>query len=152
MLQRQNYTKAVDAWALGVIIYVLLCGCLPFDDDINSVPASVIPSKFVLRYPRWASQLSSSAKDLLSHLLHIDPKKRYTPEQALQHPWIVGKTASRDIVLKSPGKINFKSGGHGGIIQAPEAIKSSFRVRAEAHAVQKLAPRRPRQIVRKTSI
>ncbi|GMF30950.1 unnamed protein product [Phytophthora lilii] len=33
MLQRQAYSMSVDMWALGIIVYVLLCGCLPFDDD-----------------------------------------------------------------------------------------------------------------------
>lgn len=33
MLQREAYNKEVDVWALGVIVFVLLCGCLPFDDD-----------------------------------------------------------------------------------------------------------------------
>lgn len=33
MLQRESYDKAVDVWALGIIVFVLLCGCLPFDDD-----------------------------------------------------------------------------------------------------------------------
>lgn len=33
MLQRKAYTMSVDIWALGVIVYVLLCGCLPFNDD-----------------------------------------------------------------------------------------------------------------------
>lgn len=33
LLQRQPYSKEVDVWALGVIVFVLLCGCLPFDDD-----------------------------------------------------------------------------------------------------------------------
>lgn len=33
MLQRESYNKEVDVWALGVIVFVLLCGCLPFDDD-----------------------------------------------------------------------------------------------------------------------
>ncbi|KAJ8524432.1 hypothetical protein ON010_g16686 [Phytophthora cinnamomi] len=33
MLQREAYSMSVDMWALGIIVYVLLCGCLPFDDD-----------------------------------------------------------------------------------------------------------------------
>ncbi|GMF32208.1 unnamed protein product [Phytophthora fragariaefolia] len=33
MLQRQAYSMSVDMWALGIIVYILLCGCLPFDDD-----------------------------------------------------------------------------------------------------------------------
>lgn len=33
MLQRKAYTMGVDIWALGVIVYILLCGCLPFNDD-----------------------------------------------------------------------------------------------------------------------
>jgi serine/threonine protein kinase len=86
MLQRQKYTRAVDAWALGVITYVLLCGCLPFDDDSASIPTdAMLRSKFVLRFPRWAKNLSPSARDLLSRLLDINPRSRYTAEQALQH-------------------------------------------------------------------
>ena len=37
MLQRLSYGKAVDMWALGVIVFVLLCGCLPFDDDSSKI-------------------------------------------------------------------------------------------------------------------
>ncbi|KAL7526644.1 hypothetical protein ACHAXR_001578, partial [Thalassiosira sp. AJA248-18] len=59
MIQRRQYTKSVDAWALGVIIFVLLCGCLPFDDDCQSIPNSPdLRSKFTLRFPRWAKDLS----------------------------------------------------------------------------------------------
>ena len=106
MLQRREYTKAVDTWALGVIIFVLLCGCLPFDDDSQTVPSDdLIRSKFVLRFPRWASNLSDSAKDLLSKLLNTDYKARYTAEQALQHPWVKGTTAPKKNLLASPGRI-----------------------------------------------
>ena len=81
MLQRRDYTKAVDTWALGVIVFVLLCGCLPFDDDSQTVPSDeLVRAKFVLRFPRWAKNLSASAKDLLSHLLNVNPTQRYTAE------------------------------------------------------------------------
>ena len=106
MLQRRDYTRAVDTWALGVIVFVLLCGCLPFDDDSQTVPSDdLVRAKFVLRFPRWAKNLSTSAKDLLSHLLDVNPARRYTAEQALDHPWVAGKTASKGSMLASPGRI-----------------------------------------------
>lgn len=106
MIQRRLYTKSVDAWALGVIVFVLLCGCLPFDDDCQSIPSSPdLRAKFTLRFPRWAKDLSKSAKDLLNHLLDVDSRRRYTAEQAFDHPWVRGETASRDSLLQSPGRI-----------------------------------------------
>jgi len=106
MLQRRDYTKAVDTWALGVIVFVLLCGCLPFDDDSQTVPSDeLVRAKFVLRFPRWAKNLSSSAKDLLSHLLDVNPINRYTAEQALDHPWVTGQAAPKGSLLSSPGRI-----------------------------------------------
>lgn len=106
MLQRRDYTRAVDSWALGVIVFVLLCGCLPFDDDSSTVPSDdLVKAKFVLRFPRWSKNLSASAKDLLSHLLDVNPRTRYTAEQALYHPWVQGETAPRGSWLASPGRI-----------------------------------------------
>lgn len=106
MLQRRDYTRAVDTWALGVIVFVLLCGCLPFDDDSALVPSDdLVKAKFVLRFPRWAKNLSASAKNLLSHLLDVNPRTRYTAEQALAHPWVRGETAPKGKLLASPGRI-----------------------------------------------
>jgi serine/threonine protein kinase len=107
MLQRRGYAKTVDTWALGVIVFVLLCGCLPFDDDSSSIPSDLmVRSKFHLRFPRWAKGLSASAKDLLSHLLDTNPQTRYTAHQALQHPWVQGNSAPKDSLLQSPGRLS----------------------------------------------
>jgi serine/threonine protein kinase len=106
MLQRREYSRAVDTWALGVIVFVLLCGCLPFDDDSQSVLSDdLVRQRFVLRFPRWAKTLSASAKDLLSHLLDVNPRTRYTAEQALNHLWVTGEQAPKENLLESPGRI-----------------------------------------------
>lgn len=106
MLQRREYSRAVDTWALGVIVFVLLCGCLPFDDDSQTVPSDdLVRLRFVLRFPRWAKTLSASAKDLLNHLLDVNPHTRYTAEQALKHPWVTGEQAPKENLLQSPGRI-----------------------------------------------
>lgn len=106
MLQRREYTRAVDAWALGVIVFVLVCGCLPFDDDSSIVPSdAMLQHKFTLKFPRWASNLSPSAKDLLHKLLDTNPSTRYSAEQALNHPWVQGGAAPKRNLLDSPGRI-----------------------------------------------
>ena len=104
MLQRAAYDKSIDVWSLGIIVFVLLCGCLPFDDDSAKVSEQDAKKKFALRFPRWAMNISNSAKDLLQKLLNIDPKSRITAQQALTHPWVQGKSASKGF-LASPGKI-----------------------------------------------
>jgi serine/threonine protein kinase len=103
MLQRHSYDKAIDMWALGVIVFVLLCGCLPFDDDSSRIASDAAArKKFALRFPKWASTLSASAKDLLHNLLEINPKNRFTAEQALNHPWVSGRTVQSNSFLQSP--------------------------------------------------
>jgi serine/threonine protein kinase len=92
--------------ALGIIVFVLLCGCLPFDDDSSRITSEVvIKKKFALRFPRWASNLSEPAKDLLTKLLDVDPKTRITAEEALKHPWVSGESAAPNNYLQSPNII-----------------------------------------------
>ena len=50
MLQRSAYDKSIDIWALGIVVFVLLCGCLPFDDDSARVSESDAKKKFALRF------------------------------------------------------------------------------------------------------
>ncbi|CAM5123663.1 unnamed protein product [Natator depressus] len=93
LLEQKPYGKAVDSWALGVISYILLCGYPPFYDDNDSeLFAQILKGAFEFDSPYW-DDISASAKDFIQQLLQRDPEKRYTCEQALQHPWISGDTA-----------------------------------------------------------
>ena len=73
----------VDVWSCGVILYALLCGSLPFDDEN-------IPNLFkkikngIYSLPGHLSELS---RDLIPRLLVVDPLRRITIPEIRQHPW-----------------------------------------------------------------
>ncbi|XP_026532003.1 calcium/calmodulin-dependent protein kinase type 1B isoform X2 [Pseudonaja textilis] len=93
ILEQKAYGKAVDSWALGVISYILLCGYPPFYDENDSeLFNQILKAEYEFDSPYW-DDISESAKDFIRHLLERDPEKRFTCEQALQHPWISGDTA-----------------------------------------------------------
>ena len=149
ILQRRDYTRAVDSWALGVIVFVLLCGCLPFDDDSSTVPSDdLVKAKFVLRFPRWAKNLSPSAKDLLSHLLDVNPRTRFTPEQALGHPWVRGDAAPGTL-LASPGKIKTNSVGQQ--TETTAKILQNYAKARQQHELQSDESSLTRRLTRKQS-
>lgn len=156
MLQRRDYTKAVDAWALGVIVFVLLCGCLPFDDDSQTVPSDdLVRAKFVLRFPRWARNLSPSAKDLLSKLLNVDPNERYSAEQTLKHPWVTGQEAKKGNLLASPGRIRTSPNVRAKHNRTPTSARNGRHGASGKYFPPKRSPQTdlsPRVLVRKTSI
>jgi len=71
-----KYGKEVDIWAIGVILYIMLCGFPPFHDENNEDLFNQIKSgKFDFPSPYW-DQVSNEAKDLITFILEIDPAKR----------------------------------------------------------------------------
>jgi len=90
VVKNEPYTKAVDSWALGCVLYAFLCGFPPFyDEDVQVLTAKVVRGECGFISPWW-DHVSESAKDLVSQLLIVDPRKRFTLQQLLHHPWIVG--------------------------------------------------------------
>lgn len=90
IVKDERYSKSVDMWALGCVLYTLLCGFPPFyDESIQVLTEKVARGQYTFLSPWW-DDISKSAQDLVSHLLTVDPDKRYTIEQFLGHPWIRG--------------------------------------------------------------
>jgi len=94
ILRNAWYGIQVDVWSLGVIAYILLCGFPPFYDEDNLRLYEHI-KRGVYDYPSpfW-DHVSDTAKDLIDHMLVVNPKKRYTAAQVLAHPFLADDTLS----------------------------------------------------------
>ena len=77
----------VDVWSCGVILYALLCGTLPFDDE--SIPN--LFKKIKSGMYSLPSHLSQLSRDLILRMLVVDPMKRITIPEVRQHPWFQHK-------------------------------------------------------------
>ncbi|CEO99397.1 Protein kinase domain-containing protein [Plasmodiophora brassicae] len=94
ILKNEPYDGAVDLWSIGVILYILLCGFPPFYDESAAVLyAQIKRGDYDFPDPYW-TEISPEAKELVSRLLTVDPKKRATCDEVLSHPWIAGNKAT----------------------------------------------------------
>uniref|UniRef100_A0A1I7Z0E2 non-specific serine/threonine protein kinase n=1 Tax=Steinernema glaseri TaxID=37863 RepID=A0A1I7Z0E2_9BILA len=85
VFEGQNYMgPEIDVWSLGVVLYVLICGVLPFEgSNLQILRERVLSGRF--RVPFF---MSIDCENLIRRMLKVDPSKRITMEQIKNHRWM----------------------------------------------------------------
>ena len=82
-----GYSKQCDIWSLGVMLFMMLCGEMPFfSEDTVELYERVKAGKYDMETPSWSS-VSTDAKDLICRMLDVNPESRISSIDALKHPW-----------------------------------------------------------------
>ncbi|KAI0778865.1 snf 1 [Trametes elegans] len=127
----------IDVWSCGVILYVMLCGRLPFeDDDVQTLFTKI--SQGVYHLPTY---LSADAKGLINGMLAVDPVKRITIPEIMQHPFFTTDLPKYLSPLPQQGPV---LGTLSSLVTPPKAI--DFEIidglgRIEEEVVEELASR-----------
>ncbi|CCM05665.1 uncharacterized protein FIBRA_07895 [Fibroporia radiculosa] len=149
IVKDERYSKSVDMWALGCVLYTLLCGFPPFyDESINVLTEKVARGHYTFLSPWWDT-ISASAKDLITHLLCVDPAQRYTIDEFLAHPWCNAApapappptpfTAPQDSPLLMTAR-----GGTSSAVRSPgiATLKEAFDITYAVHRMEEEGARR----------
>jgi calcium/calmodulin-dependent protein kinase I len=105
ILEGRGYGIEVDYWSIGVILYTMLSGYLPFNEESNQELFDKIKSgDYSFPSPDW-DNISDMAKDLIRRCLLVNPSERITASDMLKHPWILGENIPRNNMPDVASKI-----------------------------------------------
>jgi len=89
--------KKGDVWSLGICVFLMLCGQLPF----TGLEESDIFQEILTKEIKFKKGISKEAMDLVRKMLHRDPSKRLSADEALEHSWIKNNDKSDNEMLHS---------------------------------------------------
>jgi calcium/calmodulin-dependent protein kinase I len=84
----QPHGKPVDMWSVGVIIYIILCGYPPFNDERRDRLVKRIVKGVYAYHDEYWTNISTEAKGLITKLLNVDPVLRLSIDDAIVDPWV----------------------------------------------------------------
>jgi calcium-dependent protein kinase len=82
-----TYTNQCDLWSLGVIVFIIVSGAMPFKGSSSSMRDKIVAGDFIMRKEHWA-RISDTCKHFITSLLIVEPEVRLTAKQALGHTWL----------------------------------------------------------------
>jgi len=89
VLTMQGYGQEADIWSVGVIMFLIICGKLPFDGQTHDdIIRNTIQADLKINPNVWG-RLSPDCQGLIKSLLHKNPKERISGRAALRHPFIL---------------------------------------------------------------
>lgn len=124
VLSTSSYTSKIDFWSLGVVMYVLLVGYLPFYHDNRAKTIDLIRRGRVHFDMNDWGDISPEARDLIRNLLQVDAKKRYGAEQIRDHDWLSeGVAPEKDLDIRKISKFQGWRQGFQGTVFAMMGIR-----------------------------
>jgi serine/threonine protein kinase len=95
MLSGRPVTESTDVWSLGVILYALVAGELPF----SAADPALLSSRIVFDEPSFSSPMTSDLVDLITRMLEKDSSKRISLKDIQSHRWTMGPRSTRTVSL-----------------------------------------------------
>ena len=98
VLIRKPYNKEIDIWSIGVILYLMLSGDLPFDDeedDEQKIAKSIVFNEVEFPQKKFGNK-SKEVIDLIKRCLTKEPKDRIKVDEIIKSDWIKANVGSKD--------------------------------------------------------
>ena len=100
IIKEQGHDERVDIWCIGVLLFELTTGHVPFQgNNIETLKSNILHLKIA-----WPKDINPDAKDLISKILKLDPNQRMSLEDMLEHPFFLKffPDAPKCLILPDP--------------------------------------------------